>query len=623
MRVTAKELNGAHASKTGQAVLGTLFENSDTPASSPGAVEARADLPEPRLPPDYQPHPITVQKKDYSCGPAAALSVLRYRRAYKGDEKSLYALFDARPKDGTPPQNIAKGLTQLGLKTELREGMSLDDLRAALRRGDSVILDIQAWRDDANTPWSQRWEDGHYVVLTGMDENYAYLMDPSMPKRYAFLPLPQLMERWHDYDDRDGPPRRFYQLGIMVSGGKPRPRPTKPPAPPGPIMLWPRAAGQTAMTDAPERLRRITDEYLAELPAVDPDEASYLGLYQNSGALTAYDERSLRQRQAFARRHLKALESLSPGSLGPEEAVDRLLLMQQLKKKVEESSPDSDFGVSTFLTEPLDAITRPLLKPSAPSTLSERSAVSLIESYPAVLRAGRRLIKNPAKIEIDAALRDLPGAKQFLAEAGFNLQRMLPGERGRIERAVMNACRELDRFEIFLKALRPKAKGRWASGRQGLRDSLREHFLAQDEKTLRVQALRTARETLAQLQAAAEELYPGMDWRQALDAMGKQHLSLNEVLGAYERSVQRAREHVVGKGLMSLPEVEQVRVLRTPEFLRTLLPEAAYEGPAPLGHSKEGQVFVTLPPTGASPKKIEAWLAEYGDAQAINLTAAH
>jgi predicted double-glycine peptidase len=194
-------------------------------------------LPGPAIPADYQPVPITEQEQDYSCGAAAALAVLRYWQAYGGDERSLYELLGTSPKDGTPPENIARGLSRFGLASELRENMTLEDLRAALRRGDSVILDIQAWRDDEDTPWSERWEDGHYVVLTGMDEHYAYVMDPSTPERYTYLPLPELLERWHDYEDRDGSVRRYYQTGIIARGFKPLPRPSDPPAEPEPIKM--------------------------------------------------------------------------------------------------------------------------------------------------------------------------------------------------------------------------------------------------------------------------------------------------------------------------------------------------------------------------------------------------
>ena len=215
--------------------LSGFFDASKAGSAAPSI----SGLPQPSMPADYLPLPITTQETNYSCGAASALSVLRYWHAYDGDERSLYELLGTRPQDGTPPEGIARGLGQLGLRAGLRERMTLGDLRAALRHGDSVILDIQAWREDEDTPWSERWQDGHYVALAGMDEHYAYLMDPSTPDRYAYVPLPELLERWHDYEDRDGPPRRYYQLGIVVRGAKPLPRPATPPVSPEPIKFAP------------------------------------------------------------------------------------------------------------------------------------------------------------------------------------------------------------------------------------------------------------------------------------------------------------------------------------------------------------------------------------------------
>ncbi|MBI5209731.1 MAG: C39 family peptidase [Elusimicrobia bacterium] len=215
---------------------GPIGPGAGAPASEPAA--SSGDIPaQPKIPSDYLPVPVTVQETSYSCGAAAALAVLRYWKAYAGGERSLYELLDTRPKDGTPPENIADGLARLGLAASLRENMSLDDLRAALRRGESAILDIQAWREDESTPWSDRWEDGHYVILIGMDERYAYLMDPSTEEGYAYLPVAELLERWHDYEDRGGIYRRHYQLGILVKGATPLDRPAQPPADPSPIKL--------------------------------------------------------------------------------------------------------------------------------------------------------------------------------------------------------------------------------------------------------------------------------------------------------------------------------------------------------------------------------------------------
>jgi predicted double-glycine peptidase len=176
----------------------------------------------PRLPAKFLAIPYHRQETDYSCGAAAVLAVLRYWRAYDGSEGSLYERLQTTPKDGTHPKKMTEGLRSFGLKAELSQHLELEDLRAALKRGETAILDIQAWRTEASPrPWSKDWDDGHYVVLIAMDEQSAYVMDPSVDGgAYGWLPLAELLERWHDYEDRYGPREETFHLAILASGDK-------------------------------------------------------------------------------------------------------------------------------------------------------------------------------------------------------------------------------------------------------------------------------------------------------------------------------------------------------------------------------------------------------------------
>ena len=179
----------------------------------------------PRLPAQYLPVPITLQATDYSCGAAAVLSVLTYWQAWAGHEADLYGLLETTQKDGTHPVKMAEGLRALGLQARVQLEMSLADLRASLARRETVILDIQAWpvRGDPMPPWSDLWDDGHYVVLVAMDDHFVYVMDPSTSTGYTWMPAQELLERWHDFEDRNGPIEKHERLGIIVSGKTPLP----------------------------------------------------------------------------------------------------------------------------------------------------------------------------------------------------------------------------------------------------------------------------------------------------------------------------------------------------------------------------------------------------------------
>ncbi|MBI5242218.1 MAG: C39 family peptidase [Elusimicrobia bacterium] len=177
----------------------------------------------PALPKDYLSVPIVPQATGYSCGAAVLLALLYYWLDYDGNESGLYAELETDPKEGTRPERIAEAARGHGLKAEMREGLTIPDIRAALKRRETVILDIEAWRSKTAPPlaWSEDWEDGHYVILVGMDAKYAYVMDPSAYTGYGWLPLDELLERWHDEDIIDGKPRRSSRLGIFIRGNKP------------------------------------------------------------------------------------------------------------------------------------------------------------------------------------------------------------------------------------------------------------------------------------------------------------------------------------------------------------------------------------------------------------------
>jgi predicted double-glycine peptidase len=160
-----------------------------------------AELRSVTLPADALPVPLVRQKTDYSCGPAAALALLRYWRheQYKQvPETALYRPMGTTVADGTDPRPIAAYLgAEPGLSAEFVIGAREEDLLRSLDRGEPVIVNLQAWQD-VRRDWATDWIDGHYAVLTGRDRDNFYFMDPSTGRHYAFVPRAEFRDRWHD-----------------------------------------------------------------------------------------------------------------------------------------------------------------------------------------------------------------------------------------------------------------------------------------------------------------------------------------------------------------------------------------------------------------------------------------
>lgn len=184
----------------------------------------------PSLPHNALPVPIVRQSASHTCGAATLLAVLFYWQVYDGNESGLAAITGTTPAEGTTPQGIVKGAQKYGLTARYKEMVTVEELRAALDGGETVILDIQAWPDlsvpgggdkPGEMSWAKRREDGHYLVLTALDGKYAYFMDPSVGTGYTYIPLAELPARWHDYENLKSGVWENKQLAIFILGKSP------------------------------------------------------------------------------------------------------------------------------------------------------------------------------------------------------------------------------------------------------------------------------------------------------------------------------------------------------------------------------------------------------------------
>jgi hypothetical protein len=159
--------------------------------------------------------PTIRQSTDYSCGAATFSSILAF---YGHDlpEKEVIDLMGTT-KEGTNPESFLSGAKKFKLKSELREGMTIKNLRECLDERIPVILCIQAWGNKKD--YNKEWEDGHYVAAIGYDLKGFYFMDPSQIG-YSYLETGDLEDRWHDI--RKDKKKTYTHLGIIIYGKEPK-----------------------------------------------------------------------------------------------------------------------------------------------------------------------------------------------------------------------------------------------------------------------------------------------------------------------------------------------------------------------------------------------------------------
>jgi len=167
--------------------------------------------------------PDVRQGTNYTCGVSTLQAVLHYW-GIPAEEDDLARMLNTTSESGTYPQDMVRVASSMGLDAEFRDNVTLEELRDSLRQGFPVIIDGQAWRDPADngTPWSDEWDEGHYMVVLGMDDQNVYLEDPYMLGGRGFMPRQEFLERWHN-------PRGLsptddvlqIHLGIFIRGDEP------------------------------------------------------------------------------------------------------------------------------------------------------------------------------------------------------------------------------------------------------------------------------------------------------------------------------------------------------------------------------------------------------------------
>jgi len=148
------------------------------------------------------PVPDTTQQTDYTCGAASLEAVSKYFGV--GPDWEPEFKDDMRmPRSGADPEHIIRAAKKYGLRFKEFYPMSLGQLRSCVDRRRPVILMLQAWgqtqEGKARRGYKRMWDDGHWVVAIGYDNEGVFFEDPSLQAVRGFLAFPELEERWHDY----------------------------------------------------------------------------------------------------------------------------------------------------------------------------------------------------------------------------------------------------------------------------------------------------------------------------------------------------------------------------------------------------------------------------------------
>ena len=95
-----------------------------------------------------------------------------------------------------------------------------------------------------------------------------------------------------------------------------------------------------------------------------------------------------------------------------------------------------------------------------------------------------------------------------------------------------------------------------------------------------------------------------MDESVVIDRLKRDHpATFAEALDAYRDAMIRARAHIIERDIATVPGDERIEVVETPDYLRNVIPFAAYFDPPKFDRNPSG-IYVVTPSVGASPSAM-------------------
>ena len=335
------------------------------------------------------------------------------------------------------------------------------------------------------------------------------------------------------------------------------------------------------------------------------------------GRLTLdFHQKRERERQSA----LGTLEGISPRELAGEQQLDRLALRSLLLKECE------DYARGRHALEPnapdqlLNILLHELMRGDDEPRRAAGNLRSLLRQAPDFLDEAAAVVRNPERVWLRVMEQTVAGGVELIEGVGKFLQTASPeADDAALIRA---AGKALQRYRERVNQRPPAPAGSFAIGPAALQRRVRDE-LGLDYTLGQVEALALGEvERVGHLlKAACARFGRNRSAEQIIAKARAEWRPDKPLLELYQRETQRMAAGFRQARAVSFPEGDELQVKPVPEFLRAVIPTAAYLPPPAFTRAQRGVFWVNDLSTGKS--HAAAKLAEQQQHFGLALTCAH
>lgn len=212
-----------------------------------------------------------------------------------------------------------------------------------------------------------------------------------------------------------------------------------------------------------------------------------------------------------------------------------------------------------------------------------------------LLKDGINNLKNPPRIFTEIAIETTEGGLQFFKHIIPSLASKIPSLNKKWLKVNNEVIKQLTQYLEYLKKdLLPRSNGDYAIGRDLFNYKLKtNYFLDYTADNLFEIGKEVFAQTKKEMEIIAKRIAPNKTWQEIMTELKDDHPSADELMDFYTGHMERTRDFVIDKNLISIPHGQKIEITETPLFAQPLIPYAAYMPPAPLEKKQKGFFWVT------------------------------
>ncbi len=387
---------------------------------------------------------------------------------------------------------------------------------------------------------------------------------------------------------------------------------------------------ETAKSTQNAKLSRLYGQHLEETFRLRPVLATSLGDHRYDHLL---DDITAEGRSTWDAQNLESLDILHQTivyhSLSPESKIDYEIFEHDLMRELWLAKTFKSFEEDPRSYGPyiVGCVYQLLAKSTLPLETNVKNCLARMALIPGVIKIAIRTLTRPAKPVLETSISQNRGAISFYRKGIYEISEGTT-QKDDLEAAAAPIIAALEEYQVFLEGdLMKRAKPNWRIGRDAFSKKL-DFVLDADMEAEEV--LSYAEEEYTRVKGdmyiVARQLWSQCFPNQALppdDVEGRRETTAKVIASVSEEhsepenllddtisTVDRIKEFITERGILTLPEPDSCRIVEMPEFHRGN--SLAYLDPAPPFDPQSLTYYaVSPPPNDWSAERVQSFMEEY------------